>query len=126
LGRIAREAGISHFHFIRQFRAVFGLTPHQYRIDARLRQARLLLASDNYSVTDACMAVGFESVGTFSSLFARRVGLTPSEFRRTVRLSVTVPGSLSQSHFPGCLTLLAALPAAAFRNFEEAKSTASS
>src|SRR5882672_9198128 len=64
--RIAREAGISHFHFIRQFHAVFGFTPHQYRIDARLRQARLLLASGNYSVTDACMAVGFESVGAFS------------------------------------------------------------
>jgi AraC-like DNA-binding protein len=116
--RVAREAGISHFHFIRRFQAIFGTTPHQYRIDARLRHARLLLATGS-SVTESCMDVGFESVGTFSYLFRRRVGLTPSEYRRSVRATIVVPGSLSPVYFPGCLNMMANLPAAAFRNFEE-------
>jgi AraC-like DNA-binding protein len=97
---IAKEAGISHFHFIRRFRAMFGVTPHQYRIDARLLDARLLLAGGS-SVTEACLAVGFESVGTFSSLFTRRVGITPISYRRSSRASVTVPGTLSPVYFPG-------------------------
>jgi AraC-like DNA-binding protein len=117
--RIAREAGISHFHFIRRFRAIFGVTPHQYRIDARLRDARLHLAKGD-SVTEACLSVGFESVGSFSQLFARRVGVSPAEYRRSSRASVTVPGSLSPVYFPGCLSLMASLPAAAFRNFRVA------
>ncbi len=117
--RIAKEAGISHFHFIRRFRAMFGVTPHQYRIDARLRDARLLLARGS-SVTEACLAVGFESVGTFSSLFTQRVGITPISYRRGSRASVTVPGTLSPVYFPGCLCLMAKLPGSAFRNFREA------
>lgn len=114
--RVAREAGISHFHFIRRFQAIFGTTPHQYRIDARLRHARLLLATGS-SVTESCMDVGFESVGTFSYLFRRRVGLTPSEYRRSVRATVVVPGALSPVYFPGCLNMMANLPAAAFSQF---------
>jgi AraC-like DNA-binding protein len=117
--RIAREAGISHFHFIRRFRAVFGVTPHQYRIDVRLRDARLHLAKGD-SVIEACLAVGFESVGSFSQLFANRIGVSPSEYRRRARATVTVPGTLSRVYFPGCLSLMASLPATAFRNFRDA------
>ena len=118
--RIAREAGISHFHFIRRFRAIFGVTPHQYRIDARLRDARLHLAHGD-SVIEACLAVGFESVGSFSQLFATRIGVSPAEYRRSVRATVTVPGRLSPVYFPGCLSLMASLPATAFRNFRDAR-----
>ena len=71
---LAREVHISPFHFIRQFEAVFGLTPHQFRIQARLDRARHLLAMGEHSVTDVCMEVGFSSLGSFSSLFARRLG----------------------------------------------------
>src|SRR5512143_3825229 len=69
----ARLAGISPFHFIRQFEAVFGATPHQYRIEARLDRARRLLAKGELSVTEVCMEVGFSSLGSFSDLFTRRV-----------------------------------------------------
>jgi AraC-like DNA-binding protein len=75
---VARHVGISPFHFIRQFEAVFGTTPHQFRIHRRLELARLLLVRGQHSVTDVCMEVGFSSLGSFSALFTRRMGETPS------------------------------------------------
>jgi AraC-like DNA-binding protein len=115
---IARESGISYFHFIRRFQAIFGTTPHQYRIDARLREARLQLAIGG-SVIEACFAAGFESVGSFSELFVRHVGVRPVEYRRLTRALVTVPRSLPLAYFPGCLSLMKNLPAEAFRNFRD-------
>jgi AraC-like DNA-binding protein len=103
---VAREAAMSPFHFIRQFSAVFGETPHQARIRSRLDRARLLLAMGERSVTDVCMEVGFSSHGSFSALFARRVGVSPSEYRRRARAMVAVPGTLASHLFPGCLSLM--------------------
>ena len=117
---VAREARMSPFHFIRQFEAAFGVTPHQYRIRARLDHARRLLALDRHSVTEVCMEVGFSSLGSFSTLFARRVGEPPSAFRRRARSMVCVPGTLPASLFPGCLALMQGLPPSAFRSFREA------
>ncbi len=117
---VARQACISPFHFIRQFRALFGTTPHQYRIESRLSQAKLLLAKNEHSITEVCFEVGFESLGSFSDLFTRRVGMTPSQFRMSVRATVQVPSCFSPVYFPGCLSLMAKLPPDAFRNFQEA------
>jgi AraC-like DNA-binding protein len=117
---IAREAGMSPFHFIRRFEALFGLTPHQFRIQARLDDAKLLLARGQLNVTEVCLEVGFESLGTFSDLFARRVGITPSAYQRGARVVVSMPAGFPPSIFPGCLSLMGQLPATAFRNFQEA------
>ncbi|GAC1635973.1 MAG: hypothetical protein NVS9B14_13940 [Candidatus Acidiferrum sp.] len=121
LRRIAREAGISPFHFIRQFEALFGTTPHQLRMRERIERAKVLLASGEHSVTRVCMEVGMSSVGSFSDLFLRRVGATPSEYRRRARSMIVVPGMLPERLFPGCLNMMGYLPADAFRNFREAK-----
>ena len=112
---VAREADISPFHFIRQFEALFGETPHQFRIRARLGRAKDLLALTDYSVTDVCMEVGFTSLGSFSDLFARRVGAPPSVYRRQVRSIMLLPGALPRELTPGCLTLMGA----AFAIFEK-------
>lgn len=117
---IAREVRISPFHFIRQFEALFGVTPHQFRIQSRLDHAKRLLAAGNLSVTDVCMEVGFASLGTFSDLFARRVGTPPSAYQRRARVLVQIPGIFPHDLFPGCLSLMASLPPSAFRNFQEA------
>ena len=124
IAELAREVQISPFHFIRQFEAVFGVTPHQFRIQARLDVATHLLATGRYSVTDVCMEVGFSSLGSFSTLFARRVGEPPTVYRRRVRAFVQVPGTLPADLTPGCLTLMCRLPAPPFfrslRSFREA------
>ena len=105
---VAREAGVSPFHFIRQFQAMFGCTPHQFRIQAQLDRAKHLLAVSDYSVTDVCMEVGFSSLGSFSDLFARRVGASPSVYRRRVRAIMPGPRVLPQELIPGCFTLMGA------------------
>ncbi|HTT24957.1 MAG TPA: AraC family transcriptional regulator [Candidatus Sulfotelmatobacter sp.] len=117
---IAHQVAISPYHFIRQFEAVFGITPHQFRIQSRLDQAKLLLAKGDLSVTEVCMQIGFSSLGTFSDLCARRFGSPPSLYKRRARAMVQVPGNYPQELFPGCLSLMGCLPAAAFRNFQEA------
>ena len=114
---VAKAVGISPFHFIRQFESVFGLTPHQFRIQSRLDEARRLLARGEHSVTDVCMEVGFSSLGSFSDLFTRRTGSTPSAYRRRVRAVVQVPGAFPLVLAPGCLSLMAGLPPEAFSQF---------
>jgi AraC-like DNA-binding protein len=98
---VAREVGLSPFHLIRCFRALFGVTPHQFRTNARLERAQQLLG-EGRSVTDACLAVGFSSPASFSHLFGRRVGVAPSAYRR--RPSARWPA-------PGCISLMAPSPA---------------
>ncbi|WP_438028143.1 helix-turn-helix transcriptional regulator [Sorangium sp. So ce233] len=117
---VAREVAISPYHFIRQFEAVFGVTPHQYRIRRRLDLAKQLLAAGHHSVTDVCMEVGFSSLGSFSAQFAQRIGMPPSAYQRRVRALVQVPGRLPWELVPGCLTLMGRLPPDAFRSFREA------
>ncbi|KYF80736.1 AraC family transcriptional regulator [Sorangium cellulosum] len=117
---VAREAAISPYHFIRQFEAVFGVTPHQYRIRRRLDLAKQLLAAGQHSVTDVCMEVGFSSLGSFSALFAQRIGVPPSAYRRRLRALVQVPGRLPWELIPGCFSLMGRLPPGAFRSFREA------
>lgn len=116
---LATELGLSPFHFIRQFRAVFGLTPHQLRIEARVDLAKRLLAADHHSVTSVCLEVGCASLGSFSTMFTRRVGSTPTAYREASRRWVQVPG-VPAPWTPGCFSLLAMLPASAFRNSREA------
>jgi AraC-like DNA-binding protein len=110
---VARGAGISPFHFIRQFEAVFGATPHRYRTEVRMERARELLARGQ-SVTEICLELGFSSLGSFSSAFARRVGESPSAYQRRLRVLVQVPDAIGPGSAPGCLSLLGWLPASAF------------
>jgi AraC-like DNA-binding protein len=111
IGGLAHELGMSPFQFIRAFSALFGSTPHQLRIAAKIEHAKQLLASSQRSVTRVCMELGFSSLGSFSSSFARRVGKSPSRYREEPEISAT----------PGCLSLLGQLPEGALRNFEEAR-----
>ncbi|MEA2673492.1 MAG: hypothetical protein QOI92_684 [Chloroflexota bacterium] len=81
LTALAREAGYSKFHFARAFAAAYGETPRAYLTRRRLERAKTLLRVANLSVTEICLLVGFESLGSFSSLFRRVVGETPSAYR---------------------------------------------
>jgi AraC-like DNA-binding protein len=103
---VARGSGLTRFHFIRLFKAIFGETPHQFRLRARVEKAKHLLILTDLSITDVCMAVGFSSLGSFSSLFSRRVGVSPSEFQRQYRPASASERRLPASLIPGCLSLM--------------------
>ena len=77
---MARAALMSPAHFARRFRAAYGETPYGYLMTRRIERAMALLRQ-GASVTDACLAVGCTSLGSFSSRFTQVVGLTPSQYR---------------------------------------------
>jgi AraC-like DNA-binding protein len=76
---LARAALMSPAHFSRQFRAAYGETPYNYLMTRRIERAMTLLRG-GMTVTDACMAVGCTSLGSFSSRFSELVGMTPSAY----------------------------------------------
>lgn len=84
LTSMADEAYFSKFHFIRLFRKTYGKTPHQYLTWVRLEKAKELLQTEA-SVADACYAVGFDSITSFTGLFKRITGITPSAYQAEQR-----------------------------------------
>jgi AraC-like DNA-binding protein len=84
LDALARAAHVSSRHFSRSFRRTFGETPHQYLLTRRIERARYLLRTTDMQVAEVCLAVGFNSVGSFTTTFRRQVGVSPTEYRREV------------------------------------------
>ena len=81
LDRLSREACLSRFHFHRLFTRIYRLTPHQYLTRKRIEQARKCLAGNELSITEICNEVGFESIGSFSTLFKKEIGHAPTHYR---------------------------------------------
>jgi len=81
----AHEVGLSPFHFLRIFSRVLGVTPHQFLMRARLRNAASLLARDTRPITDVAFDVGFGDLSNFVRCFHRAAGVSPRAFRRAAR-----------------------------------------
>jgi AraC-like DNA-binding protein len=101
LENIADEAYFSKFHFIRLFKKIYGKTPHQYLIQVRIEKAMHLLQTGK-SVTDVCYRVGFESVSSFSGLFRRLAGSSPSAFLKHQQLLKKEISATPLKFIPGC------------------------
>ncbi len=102
LANLSLEAELSSWHFLRAFRAAFGETPHEFLTRVRIERATELLVVTSRPVTEICFDVGFSSLGSFSTLFRRHVGLSPAQFRRQVRSWVSVPGHFPWTFVPVC------------------------
>ncbi|HET6161824.1 MAG TPA: AraC family transcriptional regulator [Dongiaceae bacterium] len=85
LDTIARQAGLSPFHFLRLFARVLGVTPHQYLVRCRLRHAARLLTDPGHSITDVAFDVGFADLSNFVRTFRRAAGVSPRAFRRAAK-----------------------------------------
>jgi AraC-like DNA-binding protein len=94
LSDLAALSGMSRFHLVRAFRAAYGETPIRYLSRRRIERAQDLLRYANLTVTEICMAVGYTSLGSFSSRFSELVGESPAAYQR--RWSGRAP------HIPGC------------------------
>lgn len=77
LDAISREACLSRYHFIRVFRRFYGRTPHQYLTEVRVARAKELIRG-GMTVRAACFSVGYDSLTSFSTLFRRKTGRSPS------------------------------------------------
>ena len=98
LATLATVAGLSKFHFQRLFKGTYGMTPAEYVSRRRLERAQDLLRATNLTVTEVCHAVGFSSLGSFSSRFHDLVGESPRDFQ--ARYASGAP------HVPGCFVFM--------------------
>jgi AraC-like DNA-binding protein len=101
LNNIADEAFFSKFHFIRLFKKIYGKAPHQYLITVRMERAMQLLRL-NASVTETCFTVGFQSVSSFTSLFKKYAGVSPSVYLQRHQQHINAIKTMPLMFIPGC------------------------
>ena len=80
LRQLASAVGMSDFQFLRTFRQVTGVTPHQYLLRTRLRAAALSLATRPAKVLEIALASGFEDLSNFNHAFRAEFGVNPRAF----------------------------------------------
>ncbi|GLY29411.1 helix-turn-helix transcriptional regulator [Kineosporia sp. NBRC 101731] len=105
---LAQFALMSPGHFSRSFRAAFGESPYSYLMTRRIERAMALLRRGDLSVTEICFAVGFSSLGTFSSRFSELVGESPSAYR--ARDHAAAPGITGFAGIAPCLAKIHTRP----------------
>jgi AraC family transcriptional regulator len=82
LAELAGEAAMSRYHFLRTFRHVVGLTPHQFILRTRLHRAALALRRSGRPVLEVALDAGFADLSTFNRRFRATMGVTPGAYRR--------------------------------------------
>ena len=102
LSDAASHACLSPFHYHRMFVRAFGETPHDFLTRRRIDRAKQMLARDECPVTEICLAVGYESLGSFSSLFRSQVGSSPSAWRQSLRRVFPMPRVAPYRFIPAC------------------------
>jgi AraC family transcriptional regulator len=85
LEELAQVAGISRFHFAREFKKVTGASPHQYLMKLRIQRAKSLLQGSNLPLIDVGLQSGFSHQSHFTRLFRRFTGTTPQSYRLLVQ-----------------------------------------
>ncbi len=83
LDTLCRITNLSPYYFIRLFRINTGKTPYEYYIDIKIHKAINYLKSKQYSITEICFLLGFSSHSHFSSVFRKKVGVTPTEYLKS-------------------------------------------
>jgi AraC family transcriptional regulator len=83
LAVLAQQARLSPYHFSRAFKQSFGVPPHRFHANQRVKRAKALLANPDQSVTDIGFTLGFNDASSFSAAFRKATGLSPSAYRRS-------------------------------------------
>ena len=99
---LARGAHLSAGHLSREFRHAYGESPYSYLMTRRIERAMTLLRRGDLSVTEVCFAVGYGSLGTFSTRFSELVGMSPRAYRNAARTDIDA--------LPSCVVARATKP----------------
>ena len=102
LEQISQQAFLSRFHFHRLFTRIYRKTPHQYLTLLRLHHAKKLLEKEGISITEVCNSVGFESLGSFSTLFRKESGYAPQYYRNLAYLKKKLAQEQPKKFIPYC------------------------
>ena len=102
LADAANNSFMSPFHFSRVFKEIYGETPNEFLIRLRIEKAKEMLITENYSVSEICERVGYMSLGSFSSLFLKHVGMPPTSYRRTLWSLSSEPFRYPSQVIPSC------------------------
>lgn len=102
LSQVARQACLSRFHFHRLFSRIYKKTPHQYITQTRMEAAKILLAKEGISITEVCNQIGFESPGSFSSLFSKQGHGSPQYYRNIAWLKKKLLQEQPRRFVPHC------------------------
>ncbi|WP_035840481.1 helix-turn-helix transcriptional regulator [Kitasatospora azatica] len=94
---LAAAAGLSPAHFSRAFRRAFGESPHVYLLTRRLERAATLLRTTDRPITEICLSVGLNSLGSFTTSFTRMFGRSPAAYR------AAYPPAASYALVPACV-----------------------
>jgi AraC-like DNA-binding protein len=94
---LARAAGLSRAHFSREFRRAFGESPHAYLLTRRMERAAAQLRNTDRSVTEICLSVGLQSLGSFTTSFTRIYGVSPTAYR------AAFPPAAEHALIPACV-----------------------
>jgi AraC family transcriptional regulator len=84
LQELANVAELSRYHFARAFKQSFGIPPYRYHMSRRMERAKALLEVPSRSVTKVGLMLGFAETSSFTTSFHRSVGITPSDYRRSI------------------------------------------
>ena len=102
LEEISKNACFSRFHFHRLFTRIYKITPHQYLTRKRIEKAIELLRRNELTVSEVCNQVGFESIGSFSTLFKKEIGFPPQYYRNMAWLKQRMAKEQPKKFIPHC------------------------
>jgi AraC-like DNA-binding protein len=102
LSDMATNSYMSPYHFLRVFKNTYGETPNEFLIRLRVEQAKKMLITENFSISEICEKVGYTSLGSFSSLFLKQTGMAPTIYRRNLWALSTEAYSFPSQVIPAC------------------------
>lgn len=102
LTNVAKYSCMSQYHFSRTFTKVFGESPNTFVARLRIEKAKKMLITEDFSISEICEKVGYSSVGSFSTLFSEKVGISPSQYRRQLQSLSNEPHRFPMQSIPLC------------------------